>query len=285
MFILSARLKKVWVITKTGLGLVSCFADKISMKYLIILFISLVFSFSACQQRVLYPLADDHVEGEEDTDSGSSKSTKKKRRRRRRSSSGGSNSNTPTTPAPAPSGGGSQPVPTQTEAQALATLASDTSSTLHAYENDCPANNWDDPNTANKLTGNLARFHFASYVYDKTTNPVKGSDNKNQDIIHKLDVSSETEITVWIKASHMTFFAGSNYRWFLYTDAGEAPKVELNPSGTSPDGGFYRFTETYNGDRDAFFGSTTPSANSLQTAGYWFVFAIGRTGQCWSVDK
>ena len=252
------------------------------MKYLIVLFIGLVFAFSACQKRVLYPLSDDYVEGEDDTDSGSSKSTKKRRRRRRRSSSGGSSSNTPTTPI---SGGGSQ---TQTEAQAKTALESATGTTLNAFGSGCPSNNWNDDDSIDKLTGSLSLFKFTSsnYVFQK---PCTGCNTRDQDIIHKIDFSNDTEATIKIKEStQINFFAGSDYKWYLYAStSNEAPKIEFNPSSATgqPSGGFYTLTATYN--RNEFFGDRNYNipASNLRTTGAVIVFAIGKSGECWSVVK
>ena len=253
------------------------------MKYLIVLFLAVVMVFSACQERVLYPLSDDYVEGEDDTDSGSSKSTKKRRRRRRRSSSGGSSSN----PTPAPV--------TDPEQDAIDALESATGTTLTLYSGgDCPANNWDDGDPldphavgSNKLNADFNTIRFNNRVFDKTTTPEKGSDSPDQDIIHKLDVSNENQAVIWIKASHMTFFAGSAYRWYLYSkNAGEAPKIELNPSSVSVNDRFYRFTESYTRalflSGDSFF---DPSVATLSSGGDDLVFAIGKAGKCWSVRK
>ena len=177
----------------------------------------------------------------------------------------------------------------QTETQAISALQSATGTTLRALGAGCPSNNWNDPNTATVLTGTLSRLKFKNLVFDKTSSPAKGSNNPTQDIIHKLDFSSASSITIWIKESVMSYFASTTYKWYLYAEnGGESPKVEFDPSSVTADGGFYKFTKTYS--RNPFFdsyGNGFGRASDLNERGmgYVFIFAIGKTGECWSVTK
>ena len=86
----------------------------------------------------------------------------------------------------------------------------------------------------------------------------------------------------------MTFFVGSDYRWYLYVRTyNSTPPIEFNPSSVSASGGFYRITGvTYH--RNAFFGDRNIlnyQASELRSSGVKLFLAIGKTGKCWSVVK
>ena len=170
---------------------------------------------------------------------------------------------------------------------AIANLENEASVTLNAYSGSCPSDNDNGQGEGETyLTGKLSNFkthNRSSVVFDKTTS--KGSDTPSQDIIHKLDLSSSSQVTVWVKESVIpSHFAGSNYKWFLYSvNGGTAPKIELNPSSVTPSGGFYKFNNiSYT--KNSFFNGAR-SNSELNSYGFDVVFAIGRTGKCWSVTK